>query len=102
MYRIPLMGLESTAHKEIAIRAGQSLLREGFADRQTTSDGLLMPRNEPGAVLHDGDAIREKVLALAPHVDSICLHGDTPNCLEFAELVFKTLTDAGFGVGVGA
>jgi lactam utilization protein B len=39
------------------------------------------------------------VLRLAAEVDSICLHGDTPDCLEFAELVVKTLLDAGYGVG---
>ncbi len=99
IYKMPLMGLEATAHKEIAVRAGQSFLREGFADRRLTSNGLLMPRTEPGAVLRDPEEIQSKVLELAPNVDSICLHGDTPNCLEFAELVFKTLTDAGFGVG---
>jgi UPF0271 protein len=100
MYRLPLMGLEATAHKEIAARAGQSFLREGFGDRAYTAEGTLAPRSEPGAVLREEEAIREQVLRLAPVVDSICLHGDTPNCLTFAEMVFKTLVDSGYGVGV--
>ena len=50
-------------------------------------------------MLKTDDEIRDQVLRLAPNVDSICLHGDTPHCLEYAELVFKTLTDAGYGVG---
>ncbi len=100
MYRLPLMGLEVTAHKEIAGRAGQDFLREGFGDRQYTPEGTLVPRSEDGAVLEHEDAIREQVLRLAPLVDSICLHGDTPQCLSFAELVFKTLVDSGYGVGV--
>jgi UPF0271 protein len=59
-----------------------------------------MPRSEPGAVIVESMEIKEQVLRLAPEVDSICLHGDTPDCLEFAELVVKTLLDAGYGVGV--
>jgi len=100
MHRLPLMGLEATAHREIAARAGQGFLREGFGDRGYNSDGTLVPRGEPGAVLKSEDQIRDQVLLLAPAVDSICLHGDTPNCLVFAELVFKTLVDSGYGVGV--
>jgi UPF0271 protein len=58
-----------------------------------------MPRSQPDAVLTDPDEIRAQVLELAPKVDSICLHGDTPGCLEFAEMVRKTLEDAGYEVG---
>ena len=75
------------------------LFREGFADRRYTSDGLLVPRTQPDAILENPDEIVDQVLRIAPQVDSICLHGDTPNCLEFAELVNKTLVDAGYEVG---
>jgi UPF0271 protein len=76
------------------------LIREGFADRAYLPDGQLAPRSQPGAVLHDPQQIKRQVLELAKSVDSICLHGDTPNCLEFAELVYKTLLDAGYEVGI--
>lgn len=99
IYKLPLMGLEPTAHRIVAQRANQSLLREGFADRAYRPDGALVARTEPGAVLKDPQEIRQQVLRLAPEVDSICLHGDTPNCVEFAELVYSTLTDAGYEVG---
>ena len=91
-----LMGLPGTMHEWIA---GSSFIREGFADRAYEPHGTLVPRSEPGAVLEDPEQIRQQVLDLAPKVDSICLHGDTPNCLEFAEIVFKTLVDAGYEVG---
>lgn len=74
-------------------------ISEGFADRTYLPDGRLMPRSQPGAVLHDPDLISAQVLKLAPRVDSICLHGDTPNALEFAERVYKTLVDHGYEVG---
>ena len=75
------------------------ILDEGFADRRYRSNGTLVPRHEPNAALEDPAEIAEQVLRIARRVDSICLHGDTPNCLEFAELVNKTLTDAGYEVG---
>ncbi|MDR3688964.1 MAG: LamB/YcsF family protein [Fimbriimonas sp.] len=99
IHRLPLMGLHATAHREIAARAGTQMVKEGFGDRGYLSNGTLIPRGHPGAMLSDRDAIREQVLRLAPHVDSICLHGDTPNCVEYAEMVFQTLVDAGYGVG---
>jgi 5-oxoprolinase (ATP-hydrolysing) subunit A len=76
-----------------------SIIAEGFADRKYASDGSVVPRSNSDAVLSTADEIRAQVLFLAPSVDSICLHGDTPNCLEFAELVYKTLTDAAYEVG---
>lgn len=94
-----LMGLPHTAHETFARKAGGKFLAEGFADRAYRADGTLVPRSEPGAVLHDPEEIRAQVFTLAPKVDSICLHGDTPDCLEFAELVYKTLVDAGYEVG---
>jgi UPF0271 protein len=74
------------------------LIREGFADRAYRPDGTLVPRSEPGAVLGDHEEIRRQVLQMAPHIDSICLHGDTPNCIELAGLVLKTLQDARYEV----
>jgi 5-oxoprolinase (ATP-hydrolysing) subunit A len=99
VHRLPLMGLPGTAHETIARRAKQNMIREGFADRAYDASGALVPRSQPDAVLHDPDQIRRQVLALATTVDSICLHGDTPNCVAFAELVVKTLVDAGLEVG---
>lgn len=96
---LPLMGLPSSTHEVIAKVCKTTLIREGFADRAYRPDGTLVPRSEPGAVLEDPDQIKAQVLRLANEVDSICLHGDTPNCLEFAELVYKTLIDAGYEVG---
>lgn len=91
-YGLPLMVLPiiSTVGRKI---------REGFADRAYEPDGSLRTRSLPGAVLVDPAEVRTQVLQLAESVDSICLHGDTPDALEFAELVTKTLHDAGYEVG---
>lgn len=97
-FKLPLMGLPNTELESIAKAALVPFIREGFADRAYQADGTLKPRGEPGAILTDQDEVRRQVLELAPKVDSICLHGDTPNCVSFAGLVYKTLVDAGYEV----
>lgn len=94
-----LMGLPGTGHEVLARRAGAVLIREGFADRRYLPSGRLVPRSDESAILTDRGEIRDQVLRLAPLIDSICLHGDTPGCVEFAEFVVRTLTDAGYEVG---
>jgi UPF0271 protein len=99
IHKMPLMGLEPTAHSVIAERSGQPLIREGFADRAYLPTGQLMPRGERGAVFEDAGLVKLQTLRLIREVDSICLHGDGAHCVEFAELVYQTVKDAGFEVG---
>lgn len=94
-----LMGLPETGHELLARRAGAAFIREGFADRRYLPSGRLVPRSDEFALLNDRGEIADQVLRLAPEIDSICLHGDTPDCVEFAEFVVRTLTDAGYEVG---
>lgn len=98
IHGLALMGMPGSAHELVAKRAGTPLLREGFADRRYMADGSLRPRSLPDSVLREPAEVRAQVLALAPEVDTICLHGDTPGCLELAELVFGALKDAGYTV----
>ena len=98
IHGLALMGLPGTAHVEIARRCNQTFIAEGFIDRRYRADGTLTPRSEAGAVLHDPAEIRAQVLGLAERVDSLCLHGDTPGAVEMAEMVRKTLVDAGYEV----
>ena len=97
--KIPLMGLPNSALQFVARAEKVAFIREGFADRAYRPDGTLVPRTQIGAVLEKPKDVKRQVLEVAPKVNSICLHGDTKNCVEFAELVFKTLVDAGYEVG---
>ena len=97
--KTPQMGLPDTGLESAARTASVPFLREGFADRAYTPDGRLIPRSRPGAVLTSADEVRAQALRLAPRVDSICLHGDTEGCVEFASLVRAALEQAGFEVG---
>lgn len=97
-FAVPLMmlpaGIERLPHL-----ASFGFIREGFADRAYASDGTLLPRSGPGAVLSNVGDVRANALQLAPRVDSICIHGDTPNCVQMAGEVRSALLAAGYELG---
>ena len=71
-------------------KAGLCVAEEVFADRTYTDAGLLTPRREPNAMIHDTAQAVEHVKRMIAeqalfslsgkripcHVDSICVHGD--------------------------
>jgi UPF0271 protein len=97
-FRLPLLGLSGTEHEKIAAAVGVRFVREGFADRRLLPDGRLMPRSQPGSVLHDPRSVVDNALSLAQQVDSICVHGDTPGCVALARTVRSELEAAGWRV----
>ena len=98
------------------VQAGEAanlpMVHEVFADRAYEDDGLLVSRRKPGAVLHDGNAIAERVVrmvqdgaivsvngkAIKTRMDTVCIHGDTPGAVEIGRLVRKALKHAGIDV----
>src|SRR5699024_11083060 len=50
---LPVMLLPGGVAVDIAEKAGLTVIREAFADRNYNSDGTLVSRREPNAVLHD-------------------------------------------------
>ncbi|WOC11747.1 LamB/YcsF family protein [Gordonia sp. MP11Mi] len=109
---LPVMCLPGSAVQRLAIDADVPVITEAFADRGYTSEGTLVPRTEPGALLHDSAAIADRVVTLActgliTAVDgtqieadamSVCLHGDTEGALAHARAVRDALADAGIDV----
>jgi UPF0271 protein len=109
---LPLLGLPESSLADAAAAAGLPFVAEGFADRAYLADGRLMPRSRPGAVLDDADqvsaravemAVQHRVTAadgtvLALDAQSLCLHGDTPGAVRFAQLTRQRLADAGVEV----
>lgn len=93
----------------IARKLGVRVARECFADRAVTPEGTLVPRSQPGAVVHDTDEVVARSLKLATEgkviavdgteidfsADSICLHGDTAGAVELAAAVRGALESAG-------
>lgn len=92
---VPLAGLPGSASLSIAAGSGVSIIREGFADRAYASEGWLVPREQPGAVLDDAAAVAGQAVRLLGHVDSICVHSDTPGALALARAVRAALEAAG-------
>ncbi|GAA3343324.1 5-oxoprolinase subunit PxpA [Amorphoplanes nipponensis] len=106
---LPVLGLPGSVFLERAAAAGLGTVREAFADRGYRPDGSLVPRGEPGALLHDPDEVAARMLRLVTRgtlvaadgtvltmaADSICVHGDTPDAVTLARAVHGALTGAG-------
>ncbi|HKC55538.1 MAG TPA: 5-oxoprolinase subunit PxpA [Vicinamibacterales bacterium] len=91
-----LLGLPESELVAAGHAAGLRTAREAFADRAYRPDGTLVPRTEPGAVIHDPDQVLARVVALAQRsdVDTICVHGDTPGAADLARQIRETLAAA--------
>jgi UPF0271 protein len=99
--------LETAGHAQ-----GLAVAREIYADRSYTDAGLLVERSCHGAVLHDAEEAAARVLAmvlegtiitisgkrLASGIDSICVHGDSPNAVATAKVVRARLEEAGIAL----
>ena len=104
-----LVGLAGSRLIRVAAKIGLHAIPEAFADRAYQSDGTLVPRSEPGAVLTDFDAIAVQSLQLIRdrtvrcldgslihvHADSLCLHGDTPGSLILLQRLRQRLEQNG-------
>lgn len=103
-----LVGRANGALVQYGKAAGLAITQEVFADRRYQSNGHLVPRSQPGAVLDDPDAAAEQAIALALHgvvsaddgsilslrADSICIHGDRHDAPTFAKIVHQRLRAA--------
>jgi len=92
---------------DIALKLGLKIAREGFADREYNSDGTLVKRGIPGAVISDPDLIAERVVKMIDQqkvetingktinlqIDTICLHGDNKNALNVIKAIRKILNE---------
>jgi UPF0271 protein len=106
---LPVLGLPGSEWLRQAAAAGLTAVPEAFADRAYTPSGELVSRREPGAVLHDPDAIAARCVELVRtakvraidgslvtvQARSLCIHGDTPGAVEIARRVHAALVDAG-------
>jgi len=108
---LPILGLAG-AIAEAAASAGLPFVHEAFLDRGYTAHGALVPRGEPGDLVHDLAAAADRAVRLVRDgeveavdgarvcVDaaSLCLHGDTPAAVAMARAVRSALDGAGIEV----
>jgi UPF0271 protein len=91
----------SDAVESAADHHGLRVARTFLADRACDEKGLLIPRGRPGSVIHDTDAVLARIgqlldegsvtsyggVSIKMSVQSVLLHGDTPDALNLARLV---------------
>lgn len=110
---LPVLGLSGEIARAAA-SVGLPFVREAFLDRGYRADGSLVPRDQPGALLDDPEAVAERAVRLvadgvveatdgtlvAVDAASLCVHGDSPAAVEMARAVRAALD--GHGVKVRA
>lgn len=96
--KLPLMGLAGHLHEKIATSLGVPFIAEAFPERAYRPDGSLVPRTEPGWQVQDLEQIRSQALILAVKAQSLCIHGDRPDCVEVLRAVRSGLEAAGYEV----
>lgn len=109
---LAVLAISGTELELAARRAGIAVFSEVFADRAYLPNGRLMPRAQPGAVLHDAEEVAARLVGfletgLMPviggdpvrlAVQSVCLHGDTPGAVGMARRLRERLGAAGVTV----
>lgn len=110
--QLKLYGLAGGALIEAGRAVGLAVIGEAFAERAYEADGSLTPRTLPGAVLHDYAAAEAQVLGLIARgevvarsgevvqieADTLCLHGDRPDAVDFANRLRASLAAAGIEI----
>ncbi len=107
-----LIGLSGSALIDAGRQYDLRTVSEVFADRNYRSDGTLVPRSMPGALIADATRAAARVVqmvvdgtvtaidgAVVPLVaESICIHGDAAGAPQFARQIRTTLQAAGIAV----
>jgi UPF0271 protein len=107
-----LLGLARSALIEAADRVGIRSVSEAFVDRAYRSDGSLVPRTEPDALLMDVGVIADRALRMVEtgtvlsvdgsvvtvRAESLCTHGDDRDAVAIVRAVRTRLEQAGVRV----
>ena len=100
-----LFGLSNSLLISEAKVIGLKTASEVFADRTYQDDGSLTPRSKPNALLENVDEVIQQVLMIVKEgkvktvsgkeipidAETICIHGDGNNAVEFAKAIRNTL-----------
>ena len=92
--------------------SGVRVVAEVFADRNYLSDGALVPRTRPDALMKDPEAAAKRVVRMLQEgkvqsvdgkdveirAETVCVHGDTPDAVGFARALRRALDDLGVEV----
>jgi len=107
-----LVGLTGSAWIKVGRELGLRVACEIFADRSVNSDGTLVHRKHPQAIINDAEEVAARVLRIVTEGkvttingeeiemtgDTICLHGDTPGAVKLAQTLRRRLETAGVNI----
>lgn len=93
---------------DAARAAGLDVAVVGIADRAYEDDGTLVPRSQPGAVIHDPQEVCARTVRMVTEgvisslngvdipvvCDTVLLHGDNPGAVELARSIRSSLEAA--------
>jgi len=102
-----LYGLSNSFLISEAEKINLQTASEVFADRTYRADGTLTPRSEANALIHDTEKAVSQVLEMIKEqsvtavsgekvllkAETVCIHGDGENALEFAAAIRQSLTE---------
>ncbi len=91
--------------------AGLTVIQEAFADRAYRSDGTLVPRIQPGALLETPQQVQQQLRAILKgsitsidgqsvpiQAATLCVHLDSPHAAEFLQLIRLEIQSAGIRI----
>ncbi|WLR47884.1 5-oxoprolinase subunit PxpA [Halobacillus litoralis] len=103
-----LFGLAGSELVKAGREHGLKTASEVFSDRTYQSDGSLTSRREPNALITDHEQAVEQVIRMIKEnkvrtvqetdinidVHTICIHGDGPSAIDFANYITKALKES--------
>ncbi len=109
---VKLYALSNSLMMKTAKKQGIPVYGEVFADRGYSDDGTLAPRDKPGGMIEDAQASVKQVLGMVEEgyvtslggkrvpvsADTLCIHGDQPGAVTFAQALRKVFTEKGIAV----
>ncbi|MDR2113391.1 MAG: LamB/YcsF family protein [Candidatus Accumulibacter sp.] len=108
--KLILLAAAASHSVRAAREQGLSVVEEIFADRAYLDDGNLVPRGQPGAMVHGAEASLAHVMRMVEEQalvsvngkripvkpQSICVHGDNAEAVATAQALRDGLTKAGY------
>jgi UPF0271 protein len=109
---VKLYALSNSLMMKVAKKQNIPVFGEVFADRGYSDDGTLAPRDKPGGMIEDAATSVKQVLGMIEEgavislngkrvpvsADTLCLHGDQPGAVTFAQALRKVFTEKGIAV----
>lgn len=107
--QMAILAISGTEVEHAARSLGASVFSEVFADRGYQPNGQLVPRGQPGAMIHDESEATDRLMGffetglmavvggepIPLAADSICVHGDNASAVAMTKSIRNGLVAAG-------